>query len=263
MTEYLNSSARARKKLSVLAVGTSQVVLSFEALKSAKFDLPCKEEQDKIASLLECLNERIDLQRSFVDALKKYKRGLLNLVFSSKKSSWTKKRIGEFCNITMGQSPDSSSYNSDCVGVPLVQGNADITDGVTTPLRYTSQPTKVCKKGSILLSVRAPVGTVCIADREVCLGRGVCAINSENNAFVRQLFLYLEPSWKTIEQGGTFTAISRNDIANVEVIIPNDTAEQKRIGEHLGLIDLHISQEVRMLQSIMSTKLGLMQQLFI
>ena len=51
MTEYLNSSARARKKLSVLAVGTSQVVLSFEALKSAKFDLPCKEEQDKIASL--------------------------------------------------------------------------------------------------------------------------------------------------------------------------------------------------------------------
>lgn len=163
----------------------------------------------------------------------------------------------------MGQSPDSSSYNSDCVGVPLVQGNADITDGVTTPLRYTSQPTKVCKKGSILLSVRAPVGTVCIADREVCLGRGVCAINSENNAFVRQLFLYLEPSWKTIEQGGTFTAISRNDIANVEVIIPNDAAEQKRIGEHLGLIDLHISQEVRMLQSIMSTKLGLMQQLFI
>lgn len=163
----------------------------------------------------------------------------------------------------MGQSPDSNSYNSDCVGVPLVQGNADITDGVTTPLRYTSQPTKVCKKGSILLSVRAPVGTVCIADREVCLGRGVCAINSENNAFVRQLFLYLEPSWKTIEQGGTFTAISRNDIANVEVTIPNDAAEQKRIGEHLGLIDLHISQEVRMLQSIMSTKLGLMQQLFI
>lgn len=72
MTEYLNSSARARKKLSVLAVGTSQVVLSFEALKSAKFDLPCKEEQDKIASLLECLNERVELQRSFVDALKKY-----------------------------------------------------------------------------------------------------------------------------------------------------------------------------------------------
>ena len=91
MTEYLNSSARARKKLSVLAVGTSQVVLSFEALKSAKFDLPCKEEQDKIASLLECLNERIDLQRSFVDALKKYKRGLSDELFgeNGRTEEWT------------------------------------------------------------------------------------------------------------------------------------------------------------------------------
>ena len=224
---------------------------------------PSSIEQKKIASFLSAIERRISSQQLLVDNLKKYKRGLLNLVFSSKQSSWTRKRIGEFCSITMGQSPDSNSYNSDCVGVPLVQGNADITDGVTTPLRYTSQPTKICKEGSILLSVRAPVGTVCIADREVCLGRGVCAINSENNAFVRQLFLYLEPSWKTIEQGGTFTAISRNDIANVEVIIPNNEAEQKRIGEHLGLIDLHISQEVRMLQSITSTKLGLIQQLFI
>ena len=237
--------------------------LKYPQIRPIRLHIPSLQEQHKLSAFIGTLEERISKQRQLVDSLKKYKRGLLNLVFSSKKSSWTKKRIGEFCNITMGQSPDSSSYNSDCVGVPLVQGNADITDGVTTPLRYTSQPTKVCKKGSILLSVRAPVGTVCIADREVCLGRGVCAINSENNAFVRQLFLYLEPSWKTIEQGGTFTAISRNDIANVEVIIPNDAAEQKRIGEHLGLIDLHISQEVRMLQSIMSTKLGLMQQLFI
>ena len=237
--------------------------ISFKDYMSVKLYLPSSTEQKHIADFLQKIDERIVVQEKLLAALKKYKRGILNLVFSSKQSSWTKKRIGEFCNITMGQSPDSNSYNSDCMGVPLVQGNADITDGVTTPLRYTSQPTKVCKKGSILLSVRAPVGTVCIADREVCLGRGVCAINSENNAFVRQLFLYLEPSWKTIEQGGTFTAISRNDIANVEVIIPNDATDQKQIGEHLGLIDFHISQEVRMLQSIMSTKLGLMQQLFI
>ena len=220
-------------------------------------------EQQKLVDFFAKLDRRIEAQRKIVEALKKYKRGLLNQVFSSKQSFWTKKRIGDFCSITMGQSPDSNSYNLDCIGVPLVQGNADITDGVTTPLRYTSQPTKVCKEGSILLSVRAPVGTVCIADREVCLGRGVCAINSENNAFVRQLFLYLEPSWKTIEQGGTFTAISRNDIENVEVIIPNDASEQKWIGEYLEQIDLRISQEARMLQSILSIRLGLMQQLFI
>ena len=113
MTEYLNSSARARKKLSVLAVGTSQVVLSFEALKSAKFDLPCKEEQDKIASLLECLNERVELQRSFVDALKKYKRGLHKLVFiKNRKHSWEKSALHDIASFCGGGTPskDISSY---------------------------------------------------------------------------------------------------------------------------------------------------------
>ena len=81
MAEFLNSSPRVKKKLSVLAVGTSQVVLSFEALKAAKFDLPCKDEQDKIAAFLECLNTRIENQRTLVVALKKYKRGLVFHIF--------------------------------------------------------------------------------------------------------------------------------------------------------------------------------------
>ena len=240
--------------------------LKYPQIRAIRLYIPSLQEQHKISSFIITLEERIEKQRQLVDVLKKYKRGLLNYVFSSKlhhKNVWIGKRIGEFCSIIMGQSPDSNSYNSEGIGVPLVQGNADITDGVTTPRRYTSQPTKMCKEGSILVSVRAPVGTVSLADREICLGRGVCAINSENNAFVRQLFLYLEPSWKTIEQGGTFTAINRDDIENVEVIIPDNTNEQKQIGEYLGMIDLRISQEEKMLQSSVSIRLGLMQQLFI
>lgn len=84
MSEFLNSSSRVKKKLSVLAVGTSQVVLSFEVLKAATFDLPCKDEQDKIASFFECLNRRIEYQRTLVDALKKYKRGLISEILNQK-----------------------------------------------------------------------------------------------------------------------------------------------------------------------------------
>ena len=100
MAEFLNSSPRVKKKLSVLAVGTSQVVLSFEALKAAKFDLPCKDEQDKIAAFLECLNTRIENQRTLVVALKKYKRGVVRTLLSPKHCSiknvkWTTSRIGD------------------------------------------------------------------------------------------------------------------------------------------------------------------------
>ena len=99
MSEFLNSSPRAKKKLSVLAVGTSQVVLSFEALKAAEFDLPCKDEQDKIASFFECLNRRIEYQRILVDALKKYKRGVMQCIFrqlpSQNGTEWTCVRLGD------------------------------------------------------------------------------------------------------------------------------------------------------------------------
>ncbi len=99
MSEFLNSSSRAKKKLSVLAVGTSQVVLSFEALKAADFDLPCKDEQDKIASFFECLNRRIEYQRTLVDALKKYKRGVMQRIFrqlpSQDGAEWACVRLGD------------------------------------------------------------------------------------------------------------------------------------------------------------------------
>ena len=107
MAEFLNSSPRVKKKLSVLAVGTSQVVLSFEALKAAKFDLPCKDEQDKIAAFLECLNTRIENQRTLVAALKKYKRGVVRTLLSPKHCSiknvkWTTSRIGDIGTFIKG-----------------------------------------------------------------------------------------------------------------------------------------------------------------
>ena len=104
MIEYLNSSENIKKKLSVLAVGTSQVVLSFEALKKAQFPIPCKAEQDRIAALLECINRRIVAQSKIVDSLKKYKRGVFESIFTRKlrlvpkarQSDWIAFKLSDF-----------------------------------------------------------------------------------------------------------------------------------------------------------------------
>ncbi len=99
MIEYLNSSENIKKKLSLLAVGTSQVVLSFEALKKVQFPIPCKAEQDRIAALLKCVNRRIVAQSKIVDSLKKYKRGVMQHIFHQHDShdgeSWTCVRLGD------------------------------------------------------------------------------------------------------------------------------------------------------------------------
>ena len=220
-------------------------------------------EQQKIAAFILLIEKRIEKQRQLVELLKSYKRGVANRIFRDMyDSSWRTICLGDICSITMGQSPDSSSYNTDGIGLPLVQGNADITNGITTPLRYTSNPTKVCESGSIILSVRAPVGTVSRANQRVCLGRGVCAITSSNTDFIYQLLLCYQDSWKRIEQGGTFTAISGDDISSFSVSVP-DCELQNRIAVFLSQFDTKIRDEDIILQSLQKQKLALLQQLFI
>ena len=85
-------------------------------------------------------------------------------------------RLGNISKIEMGQSPDSRYYRSEEIGVPLIQGNADIKNRKSIKRIWTTQITKSCDAGDILMTVRAPVGSIGIASFTSCIGRGVCAI---------------------------------------------------------------------------------------
>lgn len=223
-------------------------------------------EQDKIAKFLILVEKRIEKQQALVDNLKSYKRGLSNTIFGKKtliiNSAVKIIPLGLYCKITMGQSPDSNTYNSDHIGLPLVQGNADMKNGFTNPTKYTSMPTKTCNEGSIILSVRAPVGSVGMANQTVCVGRGVCAINSPYNEYIYQYLKYCEPKWKTIEQGGTFTAINGDDIKNFPLILPNEK-DMNYIVSVLRSIDNLITLYELELENLSLYKQALLQNLFI
>ena len=259
---------KVNKQISSVAQGKSVVHVRAEELSKISISYPSDAEQQKILTMLELLEDKMAKQRELIEHLKKYKRGVSIAIFDRKISltknspSWIKTTVGEICKITMGQSPDSESYNTDQIGIPLVQGNADMKNRITCPQRYTSKPTKICEKGSIILSVRAPVGSVGRADRTVCLGRGVCAINSDNNDFLYYFFERNEPYWKRIEQGGTFTAISGDDIADMPIDYPS-LEERQKIADFLLKIDTHIAAEQNTLDQFITLKSGLLQQLFI
>ena len=93
---------------------------------------------------------------------------------------WDIIKMGKIATITMGQSPLSEFYNTELVGLPLIQGNADIENRKTIIRSYTSMITKKGKVGDIIMSVRAPVGEVAKSTFDCCLGRGVCAISYKN-----------------------------------------------------------------------------------
>lgn len=240
--------------------------LKYPQIAPIKISIPSLQEQTKIAKMLTLLDLRIKQQEQLVSFFKLYKRGLSIAIFDKKSliinSTAKTITLGSFCNITMGQSPDSTSYNTEGIGLPLVQGNADMKNGITTPLKYTSNPTKTCDAGNIILSVRAPVGSVGISNQKICLGRGVCSISSTDNDYVLQYLKHCENQWRTLEQGGTFTAISGDDIKTFPLILPNDE-EIESIVKLLKGLDNLISCQETLLEKMILCKQSMLQCLFI
>ena len=122
----------------------------------------------------------------------------------------------------MGQSPNSSAYNEDFEGVPLIQGNADCKNRKIKVRLYTTEITKTSNRGDIIMSVRAPAGTIAISNIESCIGRGVCAIRGKKEAqkFIFQYFINYEKKWQKYSQGSTFDSINSNVIKELEVLFP-------------------------------------------
>ena len=191
-------------------------------------------------------------------------KNIPTLRFPEFDGEWTKKTLEEVSLITMGQSPDSKSYNNLGIGLPLIQGNADIIDRKTNPRNWTSQPTKKCNTGDLILTVRAPVGMIAKSIHNACIGRGVCAIknkNLNNLEFIYQFLLDYESKWGKIEQGSTFTAVSGTDIKLVTLFIPS-ILEQNKIASFLTVVDDKLQALKQKKTLLEQHKKGLMQKIF-
>lgn len=128
-------------------------------------------------------------------------------------------RLKYLATVEMGQSPPSSEYSLlPEIGLPFLQGTADFGTKYPEPKVYCATPTKTAIPDDILFSVRAPVGELNIADRELGIGRGLCAIRCQQNLdrkytwwalhWVRQQLSY-------VATGSTYEAVAVDDVANM------------------------------------------------
>ena len=84
--------------------------ISYEAFKWLPIPTCNIEEQRKIADLFRVLNDRIKAQQLLVDYLKKYKRGVLQKLFSANKYNWKKARFGDFFTEHTEKTADTKTY---------------------------------------------------------------------------------------------------------------------------------------------------------
>ncbi|EHO40529.1 restriction modification system DNA specificity domain-containing protein [Caldithrix abyssi DSM 13497] len=176
---------------------------------------------------------------------------------------WEKRKIGEIAQVIMGQSPDSKYYSNDEIGLPFLQGCAEFNNRFPKAKLYCSQPKKVGEKGSILFSVRAPVGKINIADRDYIIGRGLAAIKGIKiiQDFLEQYFLFSEEKFRKLSQGSTFESINSEDLSESEIFYPVNKKEQSLIAEILSTVDRAIEQTGAVIAKLQRIKAGLMQDL--
>lgn len=153
-------------------------------------------------------------------------------------TSWQIKTLGEVCEITMGQSPlgekvINKKQNTNSKALEFHQGKICFTDKFITESEVvTTDIRKVAQSNSILLCVRAPVGVINITQRQIAIGRGLCALNfkdkNSNNDFLYFYLLTLKNYFNEKATGSTFSAINLDTIKNTKIPLP-PLEIQKRI----------------------------------
>ncbi|WP_160050513.1 restriction endonuclease subunit S [Nocardiopsis sp. FR4] len=144
--------------------------------------------------------------------------------------------------IIAGQSPKSEDVTPLTAGIPFLQGNAEFGPENPKPKFECNLASKYCDTGDILLSVRAPVGAVNIADRRYAVGRGVCAIRAES-VDQRYLWWWLNGQSEilnSVATGSTYSAVTAEQVGAIEVPAMG-LGEQRRIADFLdaevGLVE--------------------------
>lgn len=176
-------------------------------------------------------------------------------------NAWEQRRLGEVATITMGQSPDGATYSDSPSKYILVQGNADLKDGWVFPRVWTTQKTKVCDKGDLIMSVRAPAGAMGKTAYNAVIGRGVAAIKGNEFIYQRLVKMDLCDYWKKLAAGSTFESINSDIIFNAEIAMPSGK-EQKKIGSIFNKLDHLISLHQRKLEMLKKVKKSMLEKMF-
>ena len=274
LIQFSNTS-KFRLHMQSIMVGSTQVHIRNQDYFSTKLYTPSLIEQTKIASFLSAVDEKISQLTRKHELLRQYKQGMMQKLFSqqirfkaddgSEFGEWEEVALSEIAVITMGSSPKSENYNEILNGLPLLQGNADIKNRKSLPRLYTSEITRKCNVGDILLSVRAPVGFVAISEHYACIGRGLCSIKANPNylqGFIYQWLLSKENSWGSLSQGSTFESVNSDQIKNLSIQIPC-LEEQTKIANFLSAIDQKIEVVAQQIEQAKTWKKGLLQQMFV
>ena len=228
LPEYLfRISAQFKAELLRLSGKTSFDFVAGRALKTIQIPLPPLEVQKEIVAEIEGYQKVIDGARAVVE---NYRPQI------TVSPEWPFLKLGEVSDVAMGQSPPGHTYNVDGEGVPLINGPVEFGPdpfSKTIINQYTTEPTKMCRAGDLLLCVRgATAGRMNIAGYSGCIGRGVAAIHSDKSqSWVNHVVNSMREEIYRLGSGSTFPNIKSKDLVNLSIPFPLPETQQAIVAE--------------------------------
>ncbi|WP_256309995.1 restriction endonuclease subunit S [Tissierella carlieri] len=283
--KYTILSDKFRNYLNTHSTGTTIKNMGLKQMREFTFQVPPLQEQKAIAHILSTLDEKIEVNNQINKKLEEmaqtiFKHWFVDFEFPNEngepyKSSggemveselgmipkgWEVRELEDIAIITMGQSPKGSSYNEHGDGTVFYQGRTDFTNRFPVRRLYTTEPKRIAKTGDILMSVRAPVGDINIANEECCIGRGLCSFRSKNsmNSYLLYILLNLKEKFDVFNGEGTvFGSINQKDLKGIKIIMPNDSIVKyfNDIATSLDKKYLYLEMESRKLTNLRDTLL--------
>ena len=226
------------EKLVSLKNGGAQPNLNAQIIRSVEIPFPPLETQHKIAAFLSAYDDLIENNQKQIKLLEEaaqrlYKEWFVDLRFPGRETTpivdgvpegWKVRSLTEVANVVMGQSPKSEFYNREGKGLPFHQGVGSYGARFVIDSTYSTSFTRIAEAGSILFSVRAPVGRLNMTKNKVVIGRGLAAINHRAGKQSYLFYLLKERFFKDdiIGNGAIFASISKDELLGQKFMVPTD-----------------------------------------
>ena len=220
------------------ANGATVAHVNIPTIRSLKISLPPLTAQRKIAAIIKSYDDLIENNQKQIKLLEEaaqrlYKEWFVDLRFPGYENTsivdgvpegWSVQCLSDFANVIMGQSPKSEFYNQEKNGLPFHQGVGSYGTRFVIDNTYSTSYTRIAEAGSILFSVRAPVGRLNMTKNKIVIGRGLAAMNHKKGMLSYLYYLLKERFFKDdiLGNGSIFASISKDELLSQKFTIPTD-----------------------------------------
>ncbi len=262
---YYLMSNEGKHQLTSRQSGTTVTGIKQKEFRKCLISIPPFEEQKAIAHILSTLDDKIEVNNQINKTLENmaqaiFKQWFVDFEFPNEdgepyKSNggdmveseqgmipkgWDVGKLDDIATIVMGQSPKGTSYNEVGEGEVFYQGRTDFSSRFPIRRLFTTEPKRMANDGDVLMSVRAPVGDLNVANERCCIGRGLSAISSsaDLSSYILYVMHDLRERLNVYNGEGTvFGSINQKDLKSIKVISSCDNKTEIAFDELIQPID--------------------------